>query len=186
MTIEGAGSPMQLADRVAEVSPAMVILSHLPPEALAQARYQVRRLRSRFAGLAIVVGRWGEAGSDAASAGALRGRGHARGLHAGRCPRPDPGQGRFRGSCDVATAPATAMAMAMAATGRSADGDPERSLPGSRSRNSIGASPARGPADRGAGLDRPIHFGRARRTRATAQNQNNSTMTPPSAPSDLL
>ena len=47
----------------------MVILSHLPPEALAQARYQVRRLRSRFTGLAIVVGRWGEPGSEAASAG---------------------------------------------------------------------------------------------------------------------
>ena len=69
VNIEGAGSPMQLAERVAEVSPAMVILSHLPPEALAQARYQVRRLRSRFSGLAIVVGRWGEAGSDAASQG---------------------------------------------------------------------------------------------------------------------
>ena len=69
VNIEGAGSPMQLAERVAEVSPAMVILSHLPPEALAQARYQVRRLRSRFSGLAIVVGRWGEADSDAASQG---------------------------------------------------------------------------------------------------------------------
>ena len=69
VNIEGGGSPMQLAERVAEVSPAMVILSHLPPEALAQARYQVRRLRSRFAGLAILVGRWGEAGSDAASQG---------------------------------------------------------------------------------------------------------------------
>src|SRR5208283_5158963 len=67
--LEGAGSPMQLAERVEEKSPAMVILSHLPPEAFAQARYQVRRLRSRFAGLAIVVGRWGEAGSDAASQG---------------------------------------------------------------------------------------------------------------------
>src|SRR5579864_4492727 len=69
VNIEGAGSPMQLADRLAEVSPAMVILSHLPPEALAQARYQVRRLRARFAGLPILVGRWGEAGSDAATEG---------------------------------------------------------------------------------------------------------------------
>ncbi len=67
--IEDPGSPMQLAERVAEVSPAMVILSHLPPEPLAQARYQVRRLRARFAGLAIVVGRWGDVGSDAASEG---------------------------------------------------------------------------------------------------------------------
>jgi predicted PurR-regulated permease PerM len=69
VNIEGAGSPMQLAERVAQVSPAMVILSHLPPEALAQARYLVRRLRARFSGLAIVVGRWGEAASDAASLG---------------------------------------------------------------------------------------------------------------------
>ena len=69
LNIDGAVSPMQLAERVAEVSPAMVILSHLPPEALAQARYQVRRLRSRFPGLSIVVGRWGETGSDAASEG---------------------------------------------------------------------------------------------------------------------
>jgi hypothetical protein len=67
--IDGSGSSMQLADRVAEASPAMVILSHLPPEALAQARYQVRRLRSRFAALPILVGRWGEAGTDAASQG---------------------------------------------------------------------------------------------------------------------
>ena len=37
VNIEGTGSPMQLADRVAEVSPAMIILPHLPPEALAQA-----------------------------------------------------------------------------------------------------------------------------------------------------
>jgi hypothetical protein len=69
VNLESAGTPMQLADRVAEVSPVMVILSHLPPEPLAQARYQVRRLRARFAALPIVVGRWGEAGSDAASEG---------------------------------------------------------------------------------------------------------------------
>jgi AI-2E family transporter/B12 binding domain len=69
VNVEGAGSPMQLAERVAEVSPAMVILSHLPPEALAQARYQVRRLRARFNGLPILVGRWGEGASDAASQG---------------------------------------------------------------------------------------------------------------------
>jgi predicted PurR-regulated permease PerM len=69
VNIDGAGSPMQLVERVAEASPQMVILSHLPPEPLAQARYQVRRLRSRFPALAIVVGRWGETGSDAATAG---------------------------------------------------------------------------------------------------------------------
>ena len=45
VNIEGTVSPMQLASVSAQSSPAMVILSHLPPEALAQARYQVRRLR---------------------------------------------------------------------------------------------------------------------------------------------
>jgi len=69
VNLEGAGTPMQLAERVAENAPTMVILAHLPPEPLAQARYQVRRLRARFAALPIVVGRWGEAGSDAASEG---------------------------------------------------------------------------------------------------------------------
>jgi hypothetical protein len=69
VSVEDADTPMELADRVAAMSPAMVVLSHLPPEALAQTRYQVRRLRARFGGLAILVGRWGEAGSDAASEG---------------------------------------------------------------------------------------------------------------------
>jgi predicted PurR-regulated permease PerM len=69
VNLKDADTPMELADRVAAVSPTMVILSHLPPEALAQARYQVRRLRARFTELPILVGRWGEAGSDAASAG---------------------------------------------------------------------------------------------------------------------
>jgi hypothetical protein len=57
VNLKDADTPMQLADRVAAVSPAMVILSHLPPEALAQARYQVRRLRTRFTELPILVGR---------------------------------------------------------------------------------------------------------------------------------
>jgi predicted PurR-regulated permease PerM len=69
VNLKDADTPMELADRVAAVSPTMVILSHLPPEALVQARYQVRRLRARFTELPILVGRWGEAGSDAASAG---------------------------------------------------------------------------------------------------------------------
>ncbi len=69
VNLADTATPMQLADRVAAMSPAMVVLSHLPPEALAQARYQVRRLRARFAALPILVGRWGEVGSDAASQG---------------------------------------------------------------------------------------------------------------------
>ena len=69
VTLEGATSPMQLAERVAEVPPTMVILSHLPPEALAQARYQVRRLRGAVRRAADLGGALGEAGSDEASKG---------------------------------------------------------------------------------------------------------------------
>jgi hypothetical protein len=69
VNLEDADSPMQLADRVAAQLPPLVVLSHLPHEALAQARYQVRRLRARFIGLPILFGRWGEASSDEASQG---------------------------------------------------------------------------------------------------------------------
>jgi hypothetical protein len=65
------GTPMQLADRVAALDPPMVVLSHLPPEGLTTARYQVRRLRARFADLPIVVGRWGASGNTDSAADRL-------------------------------------------------------------------------------------------------------------------
>ena len=67
--IEGGGSPKAIAETLAKASPAMVVLSHLPPESVAQARYQVRRLRARFPGLSILVGRWGESANGASSQG---------------------------------------------------------------------------------------------------------------------
>jgi predicted PurR-regulated permease PerM len=63
-----AESPLQVAERVAERDPKLVVLSHLPPEGLNQARYLVRRLRARFEGLPLVVGRWGETGGAATAA----------------------------------------------------------------------------------------------------------------------
>ena len=60
-------SPLELADRVAEHSPRLVVLSHLPPRGLAQARYLVRRLRARLDSLPLIVGRWsGVRGGSAA------------------------------------------------------------------------------------------------------------------------
>ncbi len=59
-------SPLKLAEIVMERSPSIVIVSQLPPQGLTSARYQVRRLRARFAELPIVVGRWGT--SDASEA----------------------------------------------------------------------------------------------------------------------
>jgi predicted PurR-regulated permease PerM len=61
-------SSLQVAERVAEHSPRLVIVSHLPPEGLTLARYLVRRLRSQFAELPIIVGRWGETGGAAVAA----------------------------------------------------------------------------------------------------------------------
>ncbi len=69
--INDPGTPMQLAERVAELEPSMVILSHLPPEGLTAARYQVRRLRARFEKLPILVGRWGALGDTEAAADRL-------------------------------------------------------------------------------------------------------------------
>ncbi len=68
-------SPMQVAELVAERSPRLVVLSHLPPEGLTSARYLVRRLRAQSAALTIVVGRWGETGGGASAADRLIGLG---------------------------------------------------------------------------------------------------------------
>ena len=69
--VTDATTPMAMGERVAERSPAMLVLSHLPPEGLTSARYQVRRLRARFPDLPILVGRWGESGKAASAAEGL-------------------------------------------------------------------------------------------------------------------
>ncbi len=58
-------STLELAERVADEIPQLVIVSHLPPGGLALARYLVRRMRAHFAALPIVVGRWGDRESSA-------------------------------------------------------------------------------------------------------------------------
>jgi hypothetical protein len=68
-------SPMQVAELVAERSPRLVVVSHLPPEGLTSARYLVRRLRAQSAALSIVVGRWGETGGGGSAADRLIGLG---------------------------------------------------------------------------------------------------------------
>ncbi|MBV8075642.1 MAG: hypothetical protein JO284_04565, partial [Planctomycetaceae bacterium] len=52
-------SPLKLVERLAEVEPHLIVLSHLPPCGLTRARYLVRQLRARFAETPILVGRWG-------------------------------------------------------------------------------------------------------------------------------
>ncbi len=76
--IADTDTSLQALERVAEHSPALVVVSHLPPEGTTLARYLVRRLRAQFPDLPIVVGRWGETGSSTSAAeqfkeiGALR------------------------------------------------------------------------------------------------------------------
>ena len=196
VTIEGSGSPMLLAGRVAEASPAMVILSHLPPEALAQARYQVRRLRARFAELPIVVGRLGRGRHRRGDPGAFRCRRHARGVHAGRCQRPDPGEGRVReggvaGSGESNSSrrcpqPVRDFRNALPDLTPRASGQADAVFVHAQRPRSRDDHPAADPpVGEPASIARSISAA-ARSTRATTQNQESSTMTPPSAPSDWL
>ena len=76
--ITSTESSLQVVERVAEHSPRLVIVSHLPPEGLTLARYLVRRLRARFTDLPIVVGRWGETDGAASAVDRLMGAGASR------------------------------------------------------------------------------------------------------------
>jgi predicted PurR-regulated permease PerM len=58
-------SSLQVAERVAEQSPKLVVVSHFPQEGLTLSRYLVRRLRARFPDMPILLGRWGQ--SDAST-----------------------------------------------------------------------------------------------------------------------
>ncbi len=60
------GTPLELAERLAEESPTMIVVSHLPPDGLTATRYLVRRLRARFKDIPILVGRWAETTETAA------------------------------------------------------------------------------------------------------------------------
>jgi methylmalonyl-CoA mutase cobalamin-binding subunit len=60
-------SSLQVAERVAEQSPRLVLVSHFSREGLTLTRYLIRRLRARFADMPILVGRWRQR-NDVASA----------------------------------------------------------------------------------------------------------------------
>jgi predicted PurR-regulated permease PerM len=64
--LEDPTTPLEVADQIAAREADLVVLSHLPPRGLTRTRYLVRRLRARFGGLPIVVGRWSQ--QDASSA----------------------------------------------------------------------------------------------------------------------
>jgi hypothetical protein len=69
--LEAGESPLTRALEVAELSPSLVVVSHLPPGSFTMARYMVRRLRSQTAELPILVGRWGKHRGNAEAADRL-------------------------------------------------------------------------------------------------------------------
>ncbi len=70
--ITDAVSPLELAERLAKLSPRVVVASALASRDPRPVRYLVRRLRAQRADLRIVVGRWGEKATLSASADADR------------------------------------------------------------------------------------------------------------------
>ncbi|MFL5242791.1 MAG: AI-2E family transporter [Gemmataceae bacterium] len=54
----------EIPAKIEEFRPALVIISAIPPGALAHARYLCKRLRSRFPDLKMLVGRWGAKGDS--------------------------------------------------------------------------------------------------------------------------
>lgn len=59
LTIMSAGgSSLQLSEKIADLAPGVVLISHLPPEGLTRARYLTKRLRARHGDVPIVFGYW--------------------------------------------------------------------------------------------------------------------------------
>ncbi|MFO0950711.1 MAG: AI-2E family transporter [Isosphaeraceae bacterium] len=74
-------SPLELAARLNDLSPTLVVVSHLPPNGMRDARYMVRRLRAQFPDLEIVVGAWGNTDTARAHDEQLTGLGTSRVVH---------------------------------------------------------------------------------------------------------
>jgi predicted PurR-regulated permease PerM len=60
--------PLQVAEQVAARAPQLVVVSHVPPDGLNQARYLVRRIRALSDERPVVVGHWSETRGAAAAA----------------------------------------------------------------------------------------------------------------------
>jgi len=56
--LSAGGSSLQISDKVGALDPALILVSHLPPDGLTRARYLTRRLRGQYQGVPIVFGHW--------------------------------------------------------------------------------------------------------------------------------
>ncbi len=59
-TLEPSDTPYMHASKIEGADAAVLLISHLPPDGQASARYLTRRLHARFDGLPLVVGDWTE------------------------------------------------------------------------------------------------------------------------------
>jgi len=56
--VSAGGSSLRVTDKVGELDPALILISHIPSEGLTRARYLVKRMRARNPETPIVLGYW--------------------------------------------------------------------------------------------------------------------------------
>lgn len=56
--ISAGGSSLKVTDKVGELDPALILISHIPPEGLTRARYLVKRMRARYSETPLILGYW--------------------------------------------------------------------------------------------------------------------------------
>jgi len=56
--LSAGGSSLQISDKVGALSPALILISHIPPGGLTRARYLTKRLRAQYHDVPIAFGYW--------------------------------------------------------------------------------------------------------------------------------
>ena len=56
--LSASGSPMRLSDKIEQLQPGLIVMSHLPPLGLTSTRYLIKRIRARHPDVPMVVGFW--------------------------------------------------------------------------------------------------------------------------------
>jgi predicted PurR-regulated permease PerM len=73
--LTNTGLLLESAQQIADLNPALVVVSHVPSEGRTSAHYLARRLRAHFAELPLVLGLWGESGTAATASEKMVGNG---------------------------------------------------------------------------------------------------------------
>jgi hypothetical protein len=56
--VTAGGSSLKITDKLAELEPSTILISHLPPVGLARARYLTKRMRARYPDVALTFAYW--------------------------------------------------------------------------------------------------------------------------------